>query len=271
MFAAAVALAGVTLAVITAPHAGALVSAKRAGVTLPPANAQFDYQIGGVYTPPKGVRVVSRDRQAPPVANLYNICYVNAFQSQPIASELAYWRKNNLVLKDASGAEVVDGAWDEVLLDLRTDAKRKAVAAKVNEWITGCATAGFQAVEPDNLDSFSRSEGLITPAHAIEFVKLLATHAHGKGLAIAQKNTIGSEEDGSIGSKGKAAGLDFAVAEQCGEYNECQDYRDLYGNNVIVIEYTTRGYRTACNTVGAHVSVVRRDTDVTPGGPYQAC
>ena len=32
-----------------------------AAVAPPPANARFDYQIGEPYTPPRGVRVVSRD------------------------------------------------------------------------------------------------------------------------------------------------------------------------------------------------------------------
>jgi hypothetical protein len=40
---------------------------------------------------------------------------------------------------------------------------------------------------------------------------------------------------------------------------------------VIVIEYTSSGFTKACNTVGAQVSVVRRDTAVSPNGPYQAC
>ncbi|WP_137022962.1 endo alpha-1,4 polygalactosaminidase, partial [Streptomyces albus] len=51
-------------------------------VTLPPAHADFDYQIGGAYTPPKGVKAVSRDHTAKPADGLYNICYVNAFQAQ---------------------------------------------------------------------------------------------------------------------------------------------------------------------------------------------
>ena len=36
-------------------------------------------------------------------------------------------------------------------------------------------------------------------------------------------------------------GLDFAVAEECGQYDECGDYADAFGNNVIVIEYTDDG------------------------------
>src|SRR6187399_2709907 len=50
---------------------------------LPEANAAFDYQLGGSYTPPAGVRIVTRDREDSPAPGLYNICYVNGFQTQP--------------------------------------------------------------------------------------------------------------------------------------------------------------------------------------------
>lgn len=240
-------------------------------VTPPAANAKFDYQIGGAYTPPSGVTVVSRDRQDDPASGLYNICYVNAFQTQPIQSEIDMWRSKGLTLKDSRGKEVVDGQWDEILLDITTDAKRRAVADVVNGWIDGCAADGFKAVEPDNLDSFSRSQNLIDEQDAIAYISLLISHAHSKGLAIAQKNTIGDLGDGGIGTAGRDAGLDFAVAEECGRYTECDGYRELYGNRVIVIEYTTSGFNKACTAVGASVSVVRRDTAVSPNGPYQAC
>ena len=261
--------AGIGLTTVTTAEAG--VSGVVAAVSPPEANAKFDYQIGGAYTPPSGVRVVSRDREDPPAAGLYNICYVNAFQTQPIQSEIDDWRARGLTLKDSRGKEVVDGQWDEILLDITTDAKRRAVAAVVNGWIDGCAADGFQAVEPDNLDSFSRSQSLIDEQDAIAYISLLISHAHSRGLAIAQKNTIGDIGDGGIGTAGRDAGLDFAVAEECGRYTECDGYQELYGNNVIVIEYTANGFTKACNAVGASVSVVRRDTDVSPNGPYQAC
>lgn len=54
-----------------------------------PANAKFDYQIGDPYTPAEDVRVVTRDRTASPVAGLYNICYINAFQTQ--AEDKSFW------------------------------------------------------------------------------------------------------------------------------------------------------------------------------------
>nr|WP_260415515.1 endo alpha-1,4 polygalactosaminidase [Actinoplanes digitatis] len=260
MFAAVVAL---TLTVGAAPRADA------AAVTLPPVNAKFDYQIGAAYTPPAGVQVVSRDRLAAPAAGLYNICYVNAFQVQP--QEVAWWQANHddLLLRDSAGRYVIDGDWNEIVLDIRTAAKRTALAAVVNGWIDGCAAAGFRAVEPDNIDTYDRFPSYLTKAQAVAYLRLLAPHAHAKGLAIAQKNTTG------LGGEGKAAGLDFAIAEECGQYDECGDFTDVYGDNVIAIEYTSGGYRRACAAIGARSSVVRRDVNVTAPGSgtyvYNAC
>ena len=48
-----------------------------------------------------------------------------------------------------------------------------------------------------------------------------------------------------------------------------------YGNEVIVIEYSTNGLATACAQWGNTLSVVRRDLDVTAPGSvgyvYQTC
>jgi len=236
----------------------------------PPANAAFDYQIGAAYTPPSGVRVVSRDREAAPAAGLYNICYVNAFQVQP--AELAWWKANHddLLLKDSRGRYVIDPDWNENLIDISTDAKRRAVAAIVGGWIGGCASSGFQAVEPDNIDSYERSKRLLTKANAVAYLSLLASRAHVSGLAIGQKNAS------ALGTAGRdQAGLDFAIVEECGEFEECTDYTGVYGGRVIDIEYTRAGFRAACSSVGASVSVVLRDLDVTAPGSgsyvYDAC
>ncbi|MEU9890876.1 endo alpha-1,4 polygalactosaminidase [Sphaerisporangium sp. NPDC051011] len=248
--------AAVLAAALLAPLL-ATPAASAATVTLPPAHAGFDYQIGGAYTPPAGVTVVSRDRTASPAAGLYNICYVNAFQVQP--GEQGTW-DSDLLLRDANGNVVIDPGWGEALLDLRTDAKRQRIAAKVNGWIDGCKSKGFQAVEPDNYDSYSRSKNLLTTANAQAYIKLLSAHAHGQGLAIAQKNTV------ELAGSRVANGLDFAVAEECGYYKECGDYTSAFGNNVIVIEYNATGLSRACSGWGSTLSIVRRDLDVSPIG-----
>ncbi|MER7639837.1 endo alpha-1,4 polygalactosaminidase [Streptomyces sp. NPDC126522] len=228
-----------------------------AAVRLPPLHADFDYQIGGAYPPPAGVRVVSRDRTAAPAPGLYNICYVNAFQAQP--DERASWPAD-LLLRDADGKVVVDEDWGEALLDIGTAAKRQRVAARVNRWIDGCAAKGFDAVEPDNYDSYTRSHGLLTANDATAFIALLSRHAHARHLAIAQKNTV------ELAGLRKRLGLDFAVAEECAEYDECGAYARAFDDRVIVIEYSDSGLRKARSGFAGKLGIVRRDVDVsTPG------
>jgi len=56
----------------------------------PPVDAQVDYQLGGAYQPEPGIEVVARDRTERVAPGRYNICYVNAYQTQP--GELGWWR-----------------------------------------------------------------------------------------------------------------------------------------------------------------------------------
>ena len=236
---------------------------------LPTANAKWDYQIGKPYDPPDGVTVVSRDRTAAPLAEAYTMCYVNAYQTQPDA--VRWWKNNHseLLLKRADGSYVVDSYWGEILFDIRTVEKREALAAIVNGWITGCADDGFQAVEPDNLDSWTRSGGRLTRGQAFEFAALIIEHAHSESLAIGQKNAAGQT------ALGKAAGFDFAVAEECGRYKECNAYTADYGDQVYVIEYRLQDYKYSCDRWGDELAIILRDRNVTAPGSksyvYRSC
>ncbi|GIE82566.1 hypothetical protein Aph02nite_85160 [Actinoplanes philippinensis] len=230
----------------------------------------FDYQIGGVYTPPAGVTVVSRDSEAAPAAGLYNICYVNAFQAQPGAE--SWWTANHpeLLLRDAAGKLVIDQDWDEVMLDFSTEAKRAALTGVVGGWMDRCATKGFQAVELDNLDSYTRSKGLLNQSQAIAYATSLATRAHARSLAVGQKNSAELSK-----ANARKIGFDFAVAEECADYDECDAYTASYGDNVIVIEYSRAGFTKACSAFGSRLSIVLRDVDVTTPGNrsyvHEAC
>jgi hypothetical protein len=242
------------------PGAGASVAAPRTGF---PAGARFDYQIGGAYRPPAGVIIVDRDRHARPAAGRYNICYLNAFQAQP--GELAWWRRThrNLLLHDSTGHEVVDHGWNEVLLDVGTTAKRRALAAIIGGWIDRCGRRGFQAIEPDNLDSWTRSKHLLTANDAVAFAAALTARAHRDGLLVAQKNAAG------LARRRAATGFDFAIAEECQVYRECRSYTRVYARRVIEIEYTDNGRRafaTACSARGSRISIELVDRDVRPAG-----
>ncbi len=230
-------------------------------VELPPAPARFDYQLGGARAVPDFVKIVARDRLDQPLLGKYNICYVNGFQTQPDAQR--FWRQHwRLVLK-RKGRPVVDQAWGEWLLDIRTPRKRRALARIVGAWINGCAASGFQAVEFDNLDSFTRSRRLIKPRHANQFARRLVARAHTAGLAAAQKNR--AEWDG------RRVGFDFVVAEQCGQYDECGRYVSNYGSRVLNIEYTPTGFTRACTGWAATISIVYRDLALSPTGVRTWC
>jgi len=248
--------------------------ASAAAVRPLPANAPFDYQIGGDYAPATGVRVVSRDWfSGRPIAGpgSYSICYVNAFQTQDDEAgvnrrdERSNWPRD-LVLTALGD----DPEWGgEYLVDLSTPAKRQRAAQWVAPMVDTCAAKGFAAVEFDNLDSWTRFDD--TPrrgavpfgrTQAVAYAELLTDYAHGKNLAVGQKNTpqLGKKTSREV------VGFDFAVAEQCGQYGECAAYTAVFGDRVVDVEYTDAGYTRACRSVGALITVVRRDVGVSTRG-----
>lgn len=243
--------------------AATAATTKAGGVVLPPANGTFDYQIGGPYAPAAGVAIVDRDRTASPVPGKYNVCYVNAFQTQP--GESGLW-PNSVILKNAAGQPIQDPGWPgEYILDTRTAANRSAILAVLGPWLQDCRTRGFDAIEPDNLDSYTRSKGLVTKADNIAMATLLVADAHAKGLAVAQKN------DTAIAPVGKSAiGFDFAIVEECQPYSECSVFSNVYGAQVYEIEYTDAGglanFNAACTARGVTISITYRDRDVVPLG-----
>lgn len=226
------------------------------GLKLPPAGADLDYQLGGSYAPPSNVKIVSRDRTAKPAPGLYNICYVNGFQAQP--GEEDFWLSDHeeLVLRDSSGEPVIDEDWNELMFDISSADKRTRLAEIVGGFIDGCAKSGFDAVEIDNLDSFTRSGGRLNEQHAIEFMALLSKRAHASGLPIAQKNAA------ELVSQRAKLGTDFAVAEECNRYDECDVYTEGYGEMVFVIEYRKSDFDKGCRAF-PNLSMVLRDVELT--------
>jgi hypothetical protein len=230
-------------------------------VTLPPTGTDWDYQLGGARPVPDHVGIVERDRRASPVAGTYNVCYVNGFQTQ--TDEKAFWHRHWSLVLERGGKPVVDSVWGEWLLDLRTSAKRRALADIMGRWTRRCASDGFDAVEYDNQDSFTRSHRLLTSANANAYSRLLVARAHAAGLAAAQKNRAGWD--------GTTVGFDFAVAEQCGQYRECGSYVDHYGHHVLAVEYRARAFGWTCRHFGDRIAVVRRDVDLTRHGVRRWC
>jgi hypothetical protein len=203
--------------------------------------------------------VVVRDATAEP-SGRYDVCYVNGFQTQP--GDAAHWLDEHpdLVLRDAAGEPVADPDWpDEYLLDISDERRRMELAALLGTVIASCATNGFDAVEIDNLDSFARSGGAFGIDDAIDLAARYAEVAHDLGLAIGQKNT--AEHAERLRSE---VGFDFVIAEECGAWDECDAYTDVYGDLVFDVEYDDAGLEAACAVLP---NAILRDLDLTvPGG-----
>ncbi len=167
------------------------------------------------------------------------------------------------LLLHRGGRLVVDGQWGEWLLDVRTDSQRHRLAGIVGRWIDGCADDGFDAVELDNLDSFTRSTGLIRRRTALSFARLLVARAHRADLPVGQKNLAGLD--------GARIGFDFAVSEECARYDECDRYVEHYGDQVVLIEYRARDFREACAAYGESLAIVLRDRQLRPAYEPRYC
>ena len=231
----------------------------------PPTDTGFDYQIGGDYPLPDGVGAVSRDWFSgnPAADPAYSVCYVNAFQTQANErgvdrpDEKRNWPKR-LVLSKLGD----DPHWGgEYLVDIRSKKKRRRAAQWVQQMIDGCAAKGYEGVEFDNLDSWTRFNG--TPLRkkvpfgkrqALAFAGMLARRSHALGLAVGQKNAAGINR-----RQARKAGFDFAVAEECARWRECDRYTRIYGGRVIEIEYRRKDFRRACADNDPEHPIVLRD------------
>lgn len=252
--------------------AGCAASAEGDGPALPPTSGAFDYQLGGTDDAlPDGspIDVVVRDATAAPLAGAYCVCYVNGFQTQPGAS----WDES-LLLHDDAGHAVADPEWpDERVLDPSTAAQRAGILAEILPVIEGCA-AGFDAVEIDNLDTWTRFPGVDRDG-ALRLAAAYADAAHARDLAIAQKNAA------EAAGEAREIGFDFAVVEECGAYAECDAYAAVYGPHVLQIEYPDAlgeaglTFADVCALPDRAPLTILRDRGLVgqhaPGHRYEAC
>ncbi|WP_226365914.1 endo alpha-1,4 polygalactosaminidase [Pseudonocardia sp. ICBG162] len=275
---AAVLLAGcATVPTPGAPDPGAVDTSAPAGATglrrAFPAGAGADYQLGGAYPPPPGTGIVVRDSTADPAPGTWSVCYVNAFQTQPQDRERWLREHPDLVLRGGDREPVADPGWpDELLLDISTPQRRAGVAEVVTRVVDRCAAAGFDAVELDNLDSWTRSGGAFTADDAEALAVDLAGVVHARGLAVGQKNAT------DLLDRLPARGYDFAVAEECVAFDECGAFTAAYGDRVLDVEYVDGpdADPAACGDPGRRprTTVVRDRLLVPAGDPgyvHRAC
>jgi hypothetical protein len=133
------------------------------------------------------------------------VCYLDAGSYEPD-------RPDSGRFPAAVLGSVMDGWPDERWLDVRRlDVLEPLLAARLDL----CRSKGFDGVEPDNVDGYGNDTGFpLTAADQLRFNRRIAALAHARGLAVGLKNDL-EQVPQLVGS------FDFAVNEQCAQYDEC--------------------------------------------------
>lgn len=96
-----------------------------------------------------------------------------------------------------------------------------------------CHDKGFDALEPDNMDGYRNDTGFpLTADDQLKYNRMIAKLAHDRGLAVGLKNDL-DQIPQLVGD------FDFAVNEQCAEYDECERLTPFItaGKAVFHVEY----------------------------------
>jgi hypothetical protein len=213
------------VAVATAPAAGAAPWKPAPGTT-------WQWQLSGKLDLSVAASVYDVDLFETPAATvqkLHNkgrrvICYLSA-------GSFEEWRPDAARFPAAVVGKPLDGWPGESWLDIRRiDVLGPIMEARLDL----CRAKGFNAVEPDNIDGYSNRSGFpLTAAHQLAYNRWLAKEAHERGLSIGLKND--PEQVGQL-----VASFDFAIVEQCFQYDECDAYRPFIaaGKAVFETEYS---------------------------------
>ena len=121
-----------------------------------------------------------------------------------------------------------------------------------------CRQKGFDAVEPDLMENYAIDSGFpVTAADQLRFNRFVARLAHERGMAVALKNDSG-QVDELVGD------FDFAVVEECAEFDECALYAPFIkaGKAVLHVEYKLAKSDFCRDTKARGFSSMRKDLDL---------
>lgn len=134
------------------------------------------------------------------------ICYVSVGTWEPGRPDADRFPENAL-------GETLDDFPDERWLDIGDIA---VLAPLMEARLDLCASKGFDAVEPDNADGYSNNSGFaLTAEDQLAFNTWVARAVHDRGLAVGLKNDLDQIDE-------LVDEFDFAVNEQCVQYDECR-------------------------------------------------
>lgn len=234
----------------------------------PVPNGPFHWQLQGRLDVDDTIRVVGADLfdvsadqvAAWRAAGQYPICYVNV-------GAVEDWRDDASEFPDDVIGAPYWGWEGENWLDIR---RFERFADVITARLDLCRDKGFLAVEPDNIDAFeadqsSKPTGFdITRADQLRYVNWLIKQAHGRGLAIGQKNATELVPD-------LVDQMDFALLESAHRLGFMDEF-DPYvaqGKPVFAVEYVDEGadaaaFCPAADRQGFQGVIARTELDHAP-------
>lgn len=183
------------------------------------------------------------------------ICYVNVGASED-------WRADSAALPaEVRGTELAD--WPgEFWYDVRrTDLLEPFLASRFDL----CREKGFDGVEADNVDGWTNDSGFdLTAEDQLAYNRLVARLAHERSLTIGLKNDLDQVAD-------LEPDFDFAVNEQCAQYDECGKLEPFVraGKPVLHVEYGLGTGAFCTETTGMGFESIRKPRDLTV--PREPC
>ncbi len=161
------------------------------------------------------------------------VCYVSA-------GSVEEWRPDAAAFPESATGQPLEGWPGERWIDIRQRALlRPLLAARADR----CASAGFDAIDWDNVDGYTQQTGFPLRADdQLAYNRMLASIAHERRLAVGLKNDL-AQIPALVDT------FDFAVNEQCAEFGECGLLVPFFraGKAVVQIEYAATP-ETFCST-----------------------
>lgn len=184
-------------------------------------NTEYDVQVYDVDlfdTPEETIQLLKGQEK-------WVICYFSAGSWED-------WREDADSFPQNVLGQTLSGWPDEKWLDIRSQALRSIMMARLDLALS----KGCDGVEPDNVDAYQNDSGFaLTAQNQMDYNLFLVEQSHLRGLLIGLKNNLEQVVD-------QQPYFDFAVNEQCHQYQECHLLLPFIENHkpVFHVEYDQR-------------------------------
>jgi hypothetical protein len=258
-------LAAVAALLVLAPAAGAVGGFPTKGHWHPAAGTgAWQWQLQGKFELTPGASAYDIDAFESTVGDVRAIhrhrdkaiCYVDVGSWEDFRPDAGEFPKSAL------GNEY-EGYPEERWLDIAHFHKFAAIMEKRFDL---CAKKRFDAVEPDNIAGWENNTGFpLTRADQLRYNRWVAAEVHRRGMAVALKNDPKQ-------AKQLVGNFDFAIVEECFQYEECGYYKPFIeaGKAVFEAEYELPTSEFCAEAEALDFSAIRKNVELF-ARPWEPC